>query len=105
MSYPYQDPYYSQENRNHNPQQPYTDEYNPYSTHQPHPTYDQSGYQDDDAYRNVGPGDHSGFGHSREKSQFDDAFPGGTAAPAYVIIRMKQLDCNDIKTTVSIRSL
>lgn len=75
MSRQYQDPYYAPEHRNYNSQQPYTDApFDPYNTHQAHPTYDQSGYHDDDAYRNANPGDSNGLGHSREKSEFDNGF-------------------------------
>ena len=76
----YQDPYYTQQ-----PQRPYTDappvDYNPYNTRQQHPTYDQSGYNDDDAYRGTGLGGAPGAGayddsaNSREKSRYEEMFP------------------------------
>ncbi|KAL5532647.1 hypothetical protein ACEPAF_4421 [Sanghuangporus sanghuang] len=69
----YQDPYYAPQHA-----RPYTDapvDYDPYNTRQQHPTYDQSGYQDDDAYRNTGFGGDDGVGHTREKSRYEETFP------------------------------
>ncbi|KAL5529714.1 hypothetical protein ACEPAG_5699 [Sanghuangporus baumii] len=69
----YQDPYYAPQHT-----RPYADapvDYDPYNTRQQHPTYDQSGYQDDDAYRNTGFGGDDGVGHSREKSRYEETFP------------------------------
>ncbi|KAL5511141.1 hypothetical protein ACEPAH_4356 [Sanghuangporus vaninii] len=69
----YQDPYYAPQHT-----RPYADapvDYDPYNTRQQHPTYDQSGYQDDDAYRNTGFGGDDGVGHAREKSRYEETFP------------------------------
>lgn len=83
----YRDPYYSQQHYNANP---YTDapEFNPYSSRQNHPTYDQSGYRDADddgaapgageAFPNAGQTavDHHDQGAgAREKSKYEEMFP------------------------------
>ncbi|EJD02453.1 uncharacterized protein FOMMEDRAFT_168909 [Fomitiporia mediterranea MF3/22] len=84
MSYP--DPYYAPEHRQFSnnystqqqqlpqqQQQPYRDvDFDPYNNHPQHPTYDQSGYNDDDAFRNASPD--GGLGQAREKGRFDDGF-------------------------------
>ncbi|KAL5489807.1 hypothetical protein ACEPAI_4639 [Sanghuangporus weigelae] len=69
----YQDPYYAPQHT-----RPYADQpvdYDPYNNRQQHPTYDQSGYQDDDVYRNTGFGGDDGVGHTREKSRHEETFP------------------------------
>ena len=51
----YNDPYYQREHQNYTGHNNYTDgpEFDPYNQNQRHPTYDQSGYTDDDGYGGV----------------------------------------------------
>ncbi|KAI5121649.1 hypothetical protein M0805_002725 [Coniferiporia weirii] len=68
----YRDPYYSSQH------QPYSDgpEFNPYNARQQHPTYDQSGYTDEDYPSATQSGEHDpNAGNGREKSRYEEAFP------------------------------
>ncbi|THH10714.1 hypothetical protein EW145_g1160 [Phellinidium pouzarii] len=81
----YSDPYYSsQPAQNFQAHRPYTDapDYDPYNTHQQHPTYDQSGYADEDYAGATHAGDHvPGATNGREKSTYEDAFPPALRPP------------------------
>lgn len=91
------DPYYSQAappQQSHY-QQPYTDEFDPYNTRQVHPTYDQSGYADEEGFPRAGPRDGAlndvgedatATGHTREKSKYEEQFPPVLRPPKCVSV-------------------
>ncbi|KAH8116849.1 hypothetical protein DFH11DRAFT_1823854 [Phellopilus nigrolimitatus] len=83
----FRDPYYpSQPAAHYGGQQPYSDapDYDPYGARpQQHPTYDQSGYADDEGYPTGG--NDNGAGAAREKSRYEDApFPPALRPPKCV---------------------
>lgn len=91
------DPYYSQAPPQQPPhfQQPYSDEFDPYNARQVHPTYDQSGYTDEEGFPNAGPRnaalnaageDSTGAGHAREKSTYEEQFPPVLRPPKCVYV-------------------
>lgn len=78
----YRDPYYNTQNQNQQFQQQYTDgpEFDPYNTHQPHASYDQGGYTDDEAFpaaRGAAMGPRAGAGGmdglGKEANAYQDA--------------------------------
>lgn len=71
-----QDPYYSHNNQRYENQQPYSD-YNPYSNTQQHPTYDQSGYRDDEGLQTstAHAGNDTTVVQNREKGRYEEMFP------------------------------
>lgn len=75
----YNDPYYSRDHQNGG-QPTYSDgpEFDPYNQRQRHPTYDQSGYADDDGYGVVTARqpEFNDTARPKEKSRYDDVgFP------------------------------